>query len=134
MPQRVIDASVAVEYLLRTQLGLTVADTIEQTSVLHAPDIIDVEFLSTMRRLVGRGELYEFRALEALDDLTWWPIERISSQSLLRHSWQYRHNVTTYDALYVSAARRLGIPLLTADGRLARAPKLGITIEHVSNR
>lgn len=131
MLQRVLDASVSVEYLLKTRLGLAVADTIEQSDILHAPDIIDVEVLSALRRLVLEGKLPEERALLALDDMAWWPIERIPSRELTRHGWRYRHNVTAYDAVYVAAARQLGIPLLTADVRLAKAPGLGIVIENV---
>lgn len=131
MLQRVIDSSVAVEYLLKTKVGLSVAGTIERTDVLLAPDIIDAEIMSVLRRQVGRKELQESRALLALDDLVWWPIERVPSRSLLRFSWQFRHNVTAYDSVYVGLARQLDIPLLTADGRLARAPRLGITLEHI---
>lgn len=131
MLQRVIDASVSVEYLLKTRLGLAVADTIEQSDILHAPDIIDVEVMSALRRLVGQGELAEDRALLALDDMAWWPIERIPSRELMRHGWRYRHNVSAYDAVYVAAARQLGVPLLTADARLTRAPGLEIAIENV---
>ena len=131
MLQRVIDSSVAVEYLLKTKVGLSVAGTIERTDVLLAPDIIVAEIMSVLRRQVGRKELQESRALLALDDLVWWPIERVPSRSLLRFSWQFRHNVTAYDSVYVGLARQLDIPLLTADGRLARAPRLGITLEHI---
>ena len=46
-------------------------------------------------------------------------------------TWQYHQNVTAYDAFCVAAANVLEAPLLTADGRLARAPGLGITIQHI---
>ena len=129
MNQYVIDASVAVEYLLKTALGLAAANIIEQASALHAPEFIDVEVMSVLRRLVARDEVPEERALLALDDLVWWPIERIPTRTLVRHGWQHRQNVSAYDAIYVAAARALEIPLLTADVRLSRAPNLGITIQ-----
>ena len=55
----VIDASAAVEYLLKTPVGLAMADTIESGSLV-APELIDAEVLSTLRREVlgrraGRG-------------------------------------------------------------------------------
>lgn len=129
MNQYVIDASVAVEYLLKTALGLAAANIIEQASALHAPEFIDVEVMSVLRRLVARDEVPEDRALLALDDLVWWPIERIPTRTLVRHGWRHRQNVSAYDAIYVAAARALEIPLLTADVRLSRAPNLGITIQ-----
>jgi predicted nucleic acid-binding protein len=46
-------------------------------------------------------------------------------------AWQLRSNVSAYDALYVAAARLSNAPLLTADGPLARAPRLGIVVENV---
>ena len=49
MTRYVVDASVAVEYLLRTPRGLSVADIIESAS-LAAPELMDVEVLSTQRR------------------------------------------------------------------------------------
>lgn len=131
MNQYVIDASVAVEYLLKTALGLAAANIIEQASALHAPEFIDVEVMSVLRRLVNRDEVSEDRALLALDDLVWWPIERIPTRALVRHGWRHRQNVSAYDAIYVAAARALEIPLLTTDSRLSRAPNLDITIQTI---
>jgi predicted nucleic acid-binding protein len=33
--------------------------------------------------------------------------------------WQLRHNVTAYDAVYLSLAEALNAPLMTCDARLA---------------
>jgi len=38
--------------------------------------------------------------------------------------WDLRENVTVYDAWYVALAEALGVPLLSADRRLAAAPGL----------
>lgn len=35
--------------------------------------------------------------------------------------WQLRHNITAYDASYVALAEHLGMPLITAERRLAAA-------------
>jgi hypothetical protein len=45
----VIDASAAVEYLLRTPLGRKLADLIADAFIL-APELLDVEVLSVLRR------------------------------------------------------------------------------------
>ncbi len=126
----VVDASVAVEYLLRTPLGLMVADVIDD-ALLVAPELMDAEVLSVLRRAVLNGHLAAARALMALDDLAAWPLERISHQTLARLAWQHYQNVSAYDAFYIAAARTHGLPLLTADGRLSRAAGLGVVVQHI---
>ena len=133
MSRYVVDASVAVEYLLRTPVGLTVADMIEGAS-LAAPELMDAEVLSVLRRAVLNGRLQEPRAQMVVDDLEHWPVDRISHRSLAQLAWQYRGNISAYDAFYVAAARVHGIPLLTADGRLARASGLGVVVQSVLMR
>jgi predicted nucleic acid-binding protein len=126
----VIDASAAAEYLLRTPLGLKLADLIAG-AFIFAPELLDVEVLSILRRAVLRQQLAEQRAWLALEDLLAWPIDRITHTALVREAWQYRYNVSAYDALYVAAARVYDASLLTADGPLARAPALGIVVQNI---
>jgi predicted nucleic acid-binding protein len=126
----VVDASAAAEYLLRTSLGLKVANIIEGRFLL-APELLDVEVLSVFRRAVLRRQLNEQRALRAIEDLIDWPIDRIPHRSLVWAAWQHRNNLSAYDAFYVAAARLSDAPLITADGPLARAPSLGIKVENV---
>ena len=130
MSRYVIDASVAVEYLLRTPLGLTVADMIDRAS-LAAPELMDAEVLSVLRRAVLGGRLEEARARMAVDSLAYWPVDRIPHNSLAPLAWQYHRNVSAYDAFYVAAARAHDLPLMTADGRLSRASGLGVVVHHV---
>lgn len=130
MSRYVVDASAAAEYLLRTSLGLKVANIIEG-GLLLAPELLDVEVLSVFRRAVLRRQLNEQRALRAIEDLMDWPIDRIPHRSLVWAAWQHRNNLSAYDAFYVAAARLSDAPLITADGPLARAPSLGIIVENV---
>ena len=126
----VVDASVAVEYLLRTPLGRRVAGTLE-SAALFAPELLDAEVLSVLRREVLAGRLAEPRAAEALEDLAAWPLVRLRHAPLLADAWELRGRVSGYDALYVAAARRLQAALLTADGPLARAPGLDVLVDNV---
>ncbi len=130
MTRYVIDASVAVEYLLKTPIGLAMADLMER-SALIAPELLDAEVLSALRGAVLGGRLQEARALAALDDLAVWPLDRIPNRTLARSAWRHLHNVSAYDAFYVAAARAHDACLLTADGRLSRAPELGVVVQHV---
>jgi predicted nucleic acid-binding protein len=126
----VIDASAAAEYLLRTPVGIRVAEKIQDRWLL-APELLDVEVLSVLRRAIFRREVAEQRALTAIEDLLQSPIDRIPHKSLDWAAWQHRNNVSAYDAFYVAAARLYDSPLLTTDGPLTRAPSLGIAIENV---
>ncbi len=130
MIRYVIDASAAVGYLLRTHLGLQIAHLVED-AFLMAPELLDVEVLSVLRRAVLRKKLDENRARLALDDLGAWPIDRILHMALISHAWQHRHNVSAYDTMYVAVARTYAVPLLTADGPLTQAPALGIVVQDI---
>ena len=130
MSRYVIDASAATEYLLRTALGLKIAGFIEDATLL-APELLDIEVLSVLRRAVLRRQLTEQRALLAIEDLMEWSIDRIPHRPLVRTAWQHRNNVSAYDAFYVAAARLADAALLTADGPLSRALSLGIAVENI---
>lgn len=126
----VVDASAAVEYLLQTALGVRVAGIIERVPVA-APELLDAEVLSVLRREVLARRLGERRAGEAVADLRDWPIERVPHRPLLARAWSLRSRVTAYDALYVSLAHARDATLVTADGPLSRAGGLGVTIQNV---
>ena len=126
----VVDASAAVEYLLKTILGESLAPLLDEAA-LAAPELLDAEVLAVLRREVSRGRLKATRARQALDDLRDWDLERIGHRELLHEAWALRTRVTAYDALYVAAARLRGATLVTADGPLARAPALGVPVHNV---
>lgn len=125
----VIDSCLAVEYLLRTDLGDKAAGQLE-AETLVAPELIDPEVLSVLRRAVLGGELAQQRAAQALQDLQAWDLERVSHRRLLHAAWSFRANVSGYDAFCVATAAAYDAPLLTADGPLSRAPRLGIVVQN----
>jgi predicted nucleic acid-binding protein len=90
---------------------------------LHAPELMDVEVLSVLRKLVLRQELSGDRADAAVNDLRDLRLLRHAHTGLLDRAWALRENVTPYDGLYVALTETLGqdAALLTTDARLARA-------------
>ena len=126
----VVDASVAVEYLLRTALGERV-DELFSGSVLAAPELMDAEVLAVRRREVLAGRLKARRAAEAIDDLRDWDIDRIAHRVLLADAWSLHGRVSGHDAFYVAAARLRNAMLVSADGPLTRAPSLGIPVQNI---
>jgi len=93
-----------------------------------APDLLNVEVLSVLRKLEQNGTLTAARAIQAVSDLSQTPLQRLPTLPLLSGVWTLRPNVSPYDACYVVAARILGCSLVTADVRLTRAPHLGVTV------
>ena len=123
----VIDASALVEALLMNgPVRLRVANSNPQ-----APELIDAEVLSLLRRLVLANTLAESNALQALNAAARLGLRRYPSRALWPRAWELRTNLTAYDALYVALAEQLDAPLLTANARLARAPGLRCSIEIV---
>lgn len=94
---------------------------------MAAPDLMRIEVLSAIRRLVGRKTLRIAEAELALRSLTALRVSVYPTAPLLDRAWDLRDNLTPYDACYVALAEALDCPLLTADERLSRAP--GITCE-----
>jgi predicted nucleic acid-binding protein len=117
----VLDASAAVEIVLTTPLGDRVSRRIAYESV-QVPELMTVEVIHALRRLLREGALTAFRARAALRDLIDLDAERYGHDGLLSRALALRDNFTAYDAVYVALAESLGCPLLTCDGRLARSP------------
>jgi predicted nucleic acid-binding protein len=130
----VVDASVLVSALIddgtaraRMYLRLNGEDAI------CAPEIIDLEIANAWRRDLRAGRIDEERSRQALEDLVVLPLIRMPHQPLMDRIWELRHNLTAYDAAYVALAEDLDTGLLTADGRLARAPTVRCEIELIED-
>ena len=89
---------------------------------LAAPELVDLEVSSVLRRLLLAGRLPRRRAELAMSDLVALPLRRISHRALLARCWELRNNLTVYDASYVALAEALEAVLVTADAHLAGAP------------
>ena len=89
---------------------------------LSAPELLDLEVASVLRRQVQGGEVDIRRAALALADLAALPLRRAPHRPLLARCWELRDNLTVYDASYVALAEALDVTLLTGGRRLARAP------------
>ena len=61
------------------------------------------------------------RADRAIAYLLRTPLRRVELPVVASRTWQLRTNLPPYDAAYVALAELLSAPLVTSDGRLARA-------------
>lgn len=118
----VVDASAALELLLRTEKGIKVQERVlDSAESLHAPHLIDIEVSQTLRRLVILKEITAARGKQALEDHVALHIKRAEHKDLLERIWSLRDSITAYDAAYVILAEILDCPLITCDAKLARS-------------
>lgn len=120
----VADASAFVALLIDKPPGirsLLVGRFYQPTESLHAPHLVSLEVMQTLRRHVFDGSLLESEALAALGRFREIPITRYPHEQFIERIWQLRNNVTAYDAAYVALSEALDAPLVTTDRRLGNA-------------
>jgi predicted nucleic acid-binding protein len=130
----VVDADVLVTALADDGPDGDAARTRLRGEQLAAPDLVDLEVPSVLRRRVRAAAVDNRRARLALDDLAALPVRRAPHTPLLTRCWELRDNLTIYDGAYVALAEMLEADLLTGDVRLARAPGSRCRIEVFSAR
>ena len=117
----VLDASAAVDWLLRTAPGQRIEHRVySHAETLHSPHLLDLEVAQVLRRLATERAISIRRAAEAIDDLSNLRIARYRHDVFLP-LWHHRNNLSAYDAAYVCLAESLAAPLITRDNRLAAA-------------
>lgn len=89
---------------------------------LSAPDLVDVEVVSVLRRRWLAKTMTARRFAAAIEDLAMLPADRYPALPFMPRAYELRANVSAYGATYVALAEHLGCSLLTADARLAAAP------------
>lgn len=89
---------------------------------LHVPHLIDSEVANALRRQVHAQRLESPAAWTALDRWRRLGMTRYPVVGLLERVWELHGNVSAYDASYIALAELLHCSLVTADGRLGRAP------------
>jgi predicted nucleic acid-binding protein len=127
----VIDVSAEVAVLLS---AAPEAESIRERvagpgETLHVPHLFEIEVLHALRSLTFRGTVSPERAHLALRRLLNTRLVRYPHTTLVERIWALRENLTAYDAAYVALAEALDAPLVTTDGRLARAPGIRAAVE-----
>lgn len=123
MSRYVIDASIAVMWLLPGLAADGVTEVMRGEHELHAPDLIFPEVANALRKRVRGGHLSLDGCLGALGRLGDLPVrihpaaEDVAEAVRVSLALQQ----TVYDTVYLALARRLGCRLVTADRRFYRA-------------
>lgn len=118
----VIDASVLANALADDgDDGEAARQHIRRAGDLVAPDLIDTETVSVLRKRWLTHDLSAPRFRSAVDDLGTLPLVRYPALPLMRRAYELRATITPYDAAYVALAEILECALVTADTRLTKA-------------
>jgi predicted nucleic acid-binding protein len=128
----VVDASALVDLLLESPPNAPLVARVTGVSEMHVPHLVDVEFLSVVRRLESRDLLSAEQATIALRKLDQLPLHRYPHRALTSRVWELRHSLTAYDAQYVVLAETLGLPLVSCDLKLATATGHRAVVESFS--
>ncbi len=119
----VLDSSAALDYALGDlDRASWIEGKLEEAAWdLHAPHVIDIEVVATIRRIARGGRLPVTEARDVLDLLLELGIQRYPHVSLVDRMWELRDSVHPPDSAFVALAEALDAPLLTTDVRLARS-------------
>jgi predicted nucleic acid-binding protein len=128
----VVDASVLVPALAEDGPAGAAARQRLRGDHLMAPELVELEVVSALRRQVSAGRIEPPRADTAVRLLRGLVIRTASHYSLIDRIWELRHTVSPYDGAYVALAELMNLTLVTADARLARAPGIGCKVEVLS--
>jgi len=119
----VVDASVLANAIADDTIDGDVARaSLAAETNLAAPDLVDVETVSVLRKRWLADDLTTRRFRSAVADLADLAIVRYPALPFTLRAYELRANLTPYDALYVALAEALGCALLTSDTKLAASP------------
>lgn len=123
----VTDCSAIIFYLTDDgPAGRQVRNRVRQEDSLAAPGLLDYEVMSALAGLSrgrrgGEPKLAKRQVEKAIATFRLLPVDRHDTLPLWDRIWELSANLSAYDAQYVALSETLGIPLLTADHRIARA-------------
>ena len=125
----VVDTSALLEALVAREPAPRLVERLSDDGDLHAPHLVDIEVLHSLRRLNAVGELSDERAADAVADFRDLALVRYPHVSLCERIWELRHNLAAYDAAFVTLAELLRAPLVTCDRRVSAAPGHFVEVE-----
>jgi len=117
----VVDASVVINALTDGgEPGRIARQRLDEEPDVAAPQLLDLEVVSGLRRMVARRQVNSHEARLALVDLSNLDVDRWDHGGLVHRVWALRNSLSSYDAAYRALAEELRCPLLTGDARLAK--------------
>ena len=119
----VVDASVAVKWLVEEEGSAAAIGLIEAGHDLHAPHLIAAEVTNALWRKVRLGELERGDAGPLAGAVPDMPLQWTADEELCASAVRLAIDLDrpVYDCFYLALAHRIAGTLVTADARLVRA-------------
>jgi predicted nucleic acid-binding protein len=129
----VVDASIAVKWMLPEEHTAAALRLQGVTTDLSSPDLIVVEVANVLWKKVRRGEIAEEKGREVLGIFQMSPLRLVSADLLLEGAWEIaaRFDRSMYDSLYLALAVSEDCRMVTADRKLLNATRGTPLAEHV---
>lgn len=130
----IVDASVAVKWILPEPGSSAAAALREEDTDLIAPSLVAAEVGNAIWKAVREGALGRIEAADGLEAALGWfrsliPIEELHVRALAL-ALEFRHPI--YDCFYLALAERENAPVATADeGLIAAARKAKIKVRRI---
>ena len=140
MTRLVVDASVAVKWLMPESHAEAARRILSSNHELLAPDLIWAEVGNVVWKKWRRHEVPGHVAGDLLRDFHRYPLRTFASHALMTAAWNLaeRYDRTFYDSLYLALAVNAECPLVTADLKLYNRLKAGplakrlVWVEHTA--
>lgn len=124
----VLDASVGIKLFIEEEFSDKVERLFSKLAEdpqaeIHVPDLFYVECANILLKFTRRYNRPLEESLKDIADLNDLALKSTSTSELIEEALELAHekNLTAYDACYAILARRLALPLVTADAPLANA-------------
>jgi predicted nucleic acid-binding protein len=131
----VLDASVGIKLFIEEEFSDKVERLFSKLAEdpqaeIHVPDLFYIECANILLKYTRRHNRPLEDSLKDIADLNDLALKSTSTSELIEEALELAHekNLTAYDACYAVLARRLALPLVTADAPLARAVDWAIWI------
>jgi predicted nucleic acid-binding protein len=124
----VVDASVAIAWLFEDEATPETEAVLDRLAneEAHAPGLWELEVANVVLFAERRGRLSEAASARIIERLRGLPIRLSPNSPRLHHALEVgrRYGLTSYDAVYLTLAQQLNLPLATLDRDLATAAGL----------
>ncbi len=119
MTRLVVDANVAIKWLVAEDHAVAAARVLEDASELHAPRVMAAEIANVLWQKERLGEIDTATARILADSIETLPLHWADDERVLGEAVRLASELDRppYDCMYLALANRLGARLVSADTR-----------------